>query len=99
MTILHAKIIGTGSAVPERVLTNHDLEQMVDTSDDWITVRTGIKERRVASEGEFTSTFATRAAQRALEMAGVDPAELDLGPVEFVVEFVVEEVLERTVRR
>jgi 3-oxoacyl-[acyl-carrier-protein] synthase-3 len=78
MTILHAKIIGTGSAVPERVLTNHDLEQMVDTSDDWITVRTGIKERRVASEGEFTSTFATRAAQRALEMAGVDPADLDL---------------------
>ena len=73
-----AKIIGTGSAVPDRVLTNHDLEQMVETSDDWITVRTGIKERRVAAEGEFTSTFATRAAQRALEMAGVDPADLDL---------------------
>ena len=73
-----AKIIGTGSAVPDRVLTNHDLEQIVETSDDWITVRTGIKERRVAAEGEFTSTFATRAAQRALEMAGVDPADLDL---------------------
>lgn len=78
MTIPRAKIIGTGSAVPDRVLTNHDLEQMVETSDDWITVRTGIKERRVASEGEFSSTLATRAAQRALEMAGVDPADLDL---------------------
>ena len=78
MTIPRAKIIGTGSAVPDRVLTNHDLEQMVETSDDWITVRTGIKERRVAAEGEYTSTFATCAARQALEMARVDPAELDL---------------------
>jgi 3-oxoacyl-[acyl-carrier-protein] synthase III len=78
MTIPHAKIVGTGSALPDRVLTNQDLERMVETSDDWITTRTGIKERRIASEGEYTSTFATRAAQRALEMAGVDPADLDL---------------------
>jgi 3-oxoacyl-[acyl-carrier-protein] synthase-3 len=78
MTIPCSRIIGTGSAVPDRVRTNHDLEQMVDTSDDWISVRTGIKERRVAAEGEFTSTFATRAAQLALEMAGIDPAVLDI---------------------
>ena len=78
MTIPHARIIGTGSAVPDRVLTNRDLEQMVETTDDWITVRTGIKERRVAAEGEYSSTLATRAAQRALEMAGIDSADLDL---------------------
>lgn len=74
----HARITGTGSSVPEKVLTNSDLEKMVDTTDEWITTRTGIKERRIASEGEFTSTFATKAAERALEMAGVAPEELDL---------------------
>lgn len=74
----HARVTGTGSAVPEKVLTNSDLEKMVDTTDEWITTRTGIKERRIASEGEFTSTFATKAAERALEMAGVAPDELDL---------------------
>ncbi len=78
MMIPRAKIIGTGSALPDRVLTNQDLERMVETSNDWITSRTGIKERRIAAEGEFTSTFATLAARRALEMAEVDPAELDL---------------------
>jgi 3-oxoacyl-[acyl-carrier-protein] synthase-3 len=76
--MVRAKITGTGSAAPERVLSNLDLERMVDTSDDWITSRTGIKERRIAAEGEYTSTFATRAAEQALAMAGVDPAELDL---------------------
>lgn len=75
---MRARIIGTGSAVPERVLTNSDLERMVETCDDWITTRTGIKERRIAAEGEFTSTFATAAARRALEMAAIDPADLDL---------------------
>ena len=75
---MRARIIGTGSAVPDRVLTNGDLAQMVETSDDWITTRTGIKERRIAVEGEYTSTFATAAARRALEMAGVAPADLDL---------------------
>jgi 3-oxoacyl-[acyl-carrier-protein] synthase-3 len=74
----HARIRGTGSAVPEKVLTNSDLEKLVDTSDEWITSRTGIKERRIASDDEFTSTFATKAAQRALEMANVSPEELDM---------------------
>jgi 3-oxoacyl-[acyl-carrier-protein] synthase-3 len=74
----HARIRGTGSAVPEKVLTNSDLEKLVDTTDEWITSRTGIKERRIAADDEFTSTFATKAAQRALEMANVSPEELDL---------------------
>lgn len=73
-----ARITGTGSAVPEKILTNADLERMVETSDEWITSRTGIKERRVAADGEFTSTFAVRAARQALEMAGIGPEELDL---------------------
>ncbi len=76
--MVRAKITGTGSAVPEKVLTNFDLERIVDTSDDWITTRTGIKERRIASDGEYTSTFATGAAVNALAMAGVDPADLEL---------------------
>ncbi len=74
----HARITGTGAAVPEKVLTNADLEKLVDTTDEWITTRTGIKERRVASAGEFTSTFATAAAEKALTMAGVSADELDL---------------------
>ena len=74
----HARIRGTGSAVPEKVLTNSDLEKLVDTTDEWITSRTGIKERRIAADDEFTSTFATKAAQRALEMANVSPEEIDL---------------------
>lgn len=76
--MVRARIIGTGSAVPAKVLTNFDLEKMVDTSDEWITTRTGIKERRIAAEGEYTSTFASLAAQRALEMAGVAAADIDL---------------------
>jgi 3-oxoacyl-[acyl-carrier-protein] synthase-3 len=74
----HARIVGTGSAVPEKVLTNSDLEKMVDTSDEWITTRTGIKERHIVAEGEFTSTLATQAAERALEMAGIGPEEIDM---------------------
>lgn len=73
-----ARIIGTGSYVPERVMTNADLEKLVDTSDEWIVARTGIRERHIAAEGEYTSDLATKAAQRALEMAGVAPEELDL---------------------
>ncbi|WP_173200660.1 beta-ketoacyl-ACP synthase III [Geobacter sp. SVR] len=73
-----ARIIGTGSALPERILTNHDLERTLDTNDEWITTRTGIKQRRIAAEGQFTSTFAVEASRRALAMAGVDAAELDL---------------------
>ncbi len=77
MTI-RAKIVGTGSCVPEKVLTNKDLEQMIDTSDEWITTRTGIKERHIAQEGENNSDLAVGAARRALEMAGIAPADLDL---------------------
>jgi 3-oxoacyl-[acyl-carrier-protein] synthase-3 len=76
--MMRAQIRGTGSAVPDKVLTNLDLEKMVETSDEWITTRTGIKQRHIAVEGEYTSTFATRAAERALQMAGIGPEELDL---------------------
>ena len=75
--MIRARIIGTGSYVPEKVLTNADLEKFLDTSDEWITTRTGIKERHVAADGENTSDIATRAAERALEMAKVDPRDLD----------------------
>lgn len=71
-------IVSVGSYVPERVLTNADLEKLVDTSDDWITSRTGIKERRLAAENEYTSDIASNAAKRAIERAGIDPAQIDL---------------------
>lgn len=71
------KILGTGSAFPERVVTNHDLAKIVDTSDEWITSRTGIEKRRI-STGEKTSELAGRAAEEALESAGVKPEEIDL---------------------
>lgn len=72
------KIIGTGSYLPERVITNKDLEKMVDTSDEWIVSRTGIKERRIAEKDVATSDLATMAAKRALENAGIDAKEIDL---------------------
>lgn len=75
---MNVRIAGTGSALPGKILTNAELEQMVDTSDEWITSRTGIKERRIAADGEYTSTFAAEAGRRALAMAGVQPEELDL---------------------
>jgi 3-oxoacyl-[acyl-carrier-protein] synthase-3 len=75
---IRAGILGTGSALPERVLSNADLEKMVDTDDEWITSRTGIKERRIAAEGETTSDYATLAGERALADAGISAAELDL---------------------
>jgi len=71
-------ITGVGSYVPEKVLTNADLEKMVDTSDEWITTRTGIKERRISAKEEFTSDMAAKAAQRAMKMAGVTAAQIDL---------------------
>lgn len=71
-------IIGTGSALPKRVLTNLDLEKMVETSDEWITSRSGIKTRRIADKGEETSKLATSAARKALEMAGLGPEDLDM---------------------
>lgn len=78
MAPIYARITGTGSALPERVLTNADLEQFVDTSDEWIHSRTGIRQRHVAVEGQTTGDFAFLAAQRALEAAGVKASELDL---------------------
>src|SRR5437762_7249267 len=71
-------IIGTGSYVPEKILTNEDLSRIVDTSDEWITTRTGIKERRVAAKGEDTSDMATKAALKAIEQAKISPKEVDL---------------------
>ncbi|HEY3106436.1 MAG TPA: beta-ketoacyl-ACP synthase III [Gaiellaceae bacterium] len=71
-------ITGVGSYVPERVLTNDDLAKIVDTSDEWITERTGIKERHVAAETQAASDLALPAAQQALAMAGLDPADVEL---------------------
>jgi 3-oxoacyl-[acyl-carrier-protein] synthase-3 len=73
-----AGILGTGTALPEKVLTNQDLEKLVETSDQWITERTGIKERRQAALHETTSVLSVQAARKALEMAGVKPEDLDL---------------------
>jgi 3-oxoacyl-[acyl-carrier-protein] synthase-3 len=74
----YAAITGWGMAVPNRVLSNADLERMVETSDEWIWERTGIRERRVVGPGESTSTLATAAARRAIASAGIDPAAIDL---------------------
>ncbi len=71
-------VAGTGSYVPERILTNEELAAKVDTSDEWIVTRTGIKERRIAAEGEFTSHMATHAARRALEQAGLAAEDVEL---------------------
>ncbi|MDP6636433.1 MAG: beta-ketoacyl-ACP synthase III [Phycisphaerae bacterium] len=73
-----AAIAGLGSAVPEKVLSNADLEQMLDTNDEWITQRTGIKERRIVSDGQSTVTLAVEAATEALNQAGMSADELDL---------------------
>ncbi|GAB5375255.1 MAG: ketoacyl-ACP synthase III [Acuticoccus sp.] len=72
------RVAGVGGALPERVVTNHDLATMVDTSDEWIAGRTGIKERHIAADGEFTSHLAERAARAALADAGLEPADIDL---------------------
>lgn len=73
-----AAITGWGMAVPERVLTNAELERMVDTSDEWIYTRTGIRERRIVSPGESTSTLAMEAGRRALGVAGLAPDTIDM---------------------
>jgi len=73
-----AGILGTGHSYPRGILTNADLEKVVDTSDEWITTRTGIKQRRKAAPGEYTSLFAVRAARQAIERARLDPADIDL---------------------
>src|ERR1041384_5907682 len=78
METTRAGILGTGRSYPEGVLTNADLEKIVETSDDWITTRTGIKQRRKAGPGEYTSQFATLASQQAIERAGIDANDVDL---------------------
>ncbi|HST05934.1 MAG TPA: beta-ketoacyl-ACP synthase III [Chloroflexia bacterium] len=74
----YAAITGWGSAVPEKVLSNVDLEKFVDTTDEWISTRTGIRQRHVVSEGESTATLSVTAARKALDRAGVDPRKVDL---------------------
>jgi 3-oxoacyl-[acyl-carrier-protein] synthase-3 len=73
-----ASIVSTGAYLPSRVLTNADLEKMVETSDEWILSRTGIRERRIAADDEFTSDMGAKAAQQALELGGIDPLSIDL---------------------
>lgn len=75
--MLKAKIAGTGSYLPEKILTNEDFEKMVDTSDEWITTRTGIKTRHIAAENQTTSDLALIAAERALESAKMSPDDID----------------------
>jgi 3-oxoacyl-[acyl-carrier-protein] synthase-3 len=77
-TQIYARIAGTGSYLPEKVLTNADLERLVDTSDEWIAARTGIRQRHVAAEGQTTGDLALEAAKRALDAAGVQASEIDL---------------------
>ena len=76
--MIHARITGTGSYAPKKVITNHDLEKLVDTSDEWITERTGIRERRIAEKGQTTSDLAYEASRKALKAAGLGADELDL---------------------
>lgn len=76
--MLRSKIISTGSYLPEKVLTNLDLERMIDTSDEWITERTGIKERRIADESQTSSDLAYEASKTALEVAGLKSDDIDL---------------------
>ncbi len=73
-----ASIVSTGAYLPSRVLTNADLEHMVQTSDEWIISRTGIRERRIAADDEYTSDMGAKAAQQALETGGIDPLSIDL---------------------
>ena len=76
--MIHARIAGTGGYLPERVVTNKDLEARVETSDEWIVARTGIRERRIAAPGEFASDLALHASRRSLEAANRSPADVDL---------------------
>jgi 3-oxoacyl-[acyl-carrier-protein] synthase-3 len=75
---LYSQVIGTGSYLPTRVLTNADLEKQIETNDAWIVERTGIRERHIAAEGELTSDLALKAAEKALEAAGLEASEIDL---------------------
>ena len=75
---MYSKILGTGSYLPSQVRSNADLEKMVDTSDDWIVTRTGIRERRIAAENETVADMGAIAAQHAIEMAGIQTDDIDL---------------------
>ena len=75
---MHARIIGTGGYLPPKVLTNHDVARMVDTSDDWIVSRTGIRQRHIASDGQVASDLALEASRKALAAAGIKPDQLNL---------------------
>ena len=72
------KIAGIGFNVPDNIVTNHDLEEMMDTSDEWIRTRTGIKQRSIANENQATSDLALEASQDAIKKAGINPKEIDL---------------------
>lgn len=78
MSNRYVRITGTGSSAPDNILTNTDLEKMVDTSDEWITARTGIKQRRIAPAGRASSDYAYEASIKALEMAGISAKDLDI---------------------
>jgi 3-oxoacyl-[acyl-carrier-protein] synthase III len=78
VSVLRTVVKGCGGYLPKRVLTNEDLAKVVDTTDEWISTRTGIKERRIAAKGELTSTMGTAAARAALATAGIDPKDIDL---------------------
>ena len=77
MSAIYSRIAGTGRYLPERILTNHDLEKMVDTTDEWIRARTGIERRHIAADDETTADLAERAARNALDAAGVGPEDID----------------------
>jgi len=76
--VIYSRITGTGSYLPEKALTNQDLEKIVDTTDQWIVDRTGIKKRHIAADDEYTCDLAEKAARNAMEMAGVEPKDIDL---------------------
>jgi len=78
VSIRRAVALGSGSYLPERILTNDELSKTVDTTDEWILARTGIKQRHIAADGELTSDLATEAAQRALTSAGIDASSIDM---------------------
>ncbi len=78
MTVMRSVVLGHGAYLPERVLTNDELARMVDTSDEWIVQRTGIRQRHIAAEGEFTSHLGLKAAQAAIADAGIDTQSIDL---------------------
>jgi 3-oxoacyl-[acyl-carrier-protein] synthase III len=76
MTRIYSRIIGTGSYLPARILTNAEFEKRIETTSEWIVERTGIRERHIAAEGELTSDLAQKAAESALDAAGIDAGEL-----------------------